>query len=484
MPIADYDAYDALGLAGLVRSGAVTPTELLNEALARITVTQPVLNAIVHQFEDLARMQIADGLPKGPFCGVPIVLKNTGIAVGGTHLSTGSKLFADAVTPKDGTLAARYKAAGLVLLAKTNTPEFALSFTTEPEFSGPTRNPWDLARSPGGSSGGSAAAVAAGIVPLAHASDGAGSTRLPASHCGLFGFKPSRIRNPMGPDLAEGIAGMSTPHALSRSVRDNAALLDVSSGPDVGDPYCCPPNAKPFLAELDADPRPLKIGLVTASPFGPVDPACRAAARAAAALCESLGHTVEDAVLDYDAAGLKAAWRVIGGVGVATQVGLRAKALGLADPLAVLEPVNAAWVEEGRGISGSTYLGAVNALHRTSRAMGRFFSAYDILLSPTTAAPAPLLGEMAGRGQTLDGFYDQFWAHGPFTCVFNASGCPAMSVPLGMTDSGLPVGVQFGAAFGGDGLLFALAGQLERTAPWAGRRPPVTASSLRLKKAA
>ncbi len=469
---AAYEDHDATGLAALVRDGEVTADELLDAALSRIARHEPTLHALVHRFEDLARRAIVDGLPEGPFTGVPFVLKNTGFEMAGTVLSTGSNLFRDNVSARDGTLVARYKAAGLVILAKSNTPEFALSFTTEPAAFGPSRNPWNPELSPGGSSGGSTAAVAAGYVPMANTSDGAGSTRLPASHCGLFGFKPSRMVNPLGPAVVEAIAGMSTPHAASWSVRDNAALLDATAGPDIGDPYVSPPRAESYLAHVGRDPSPLRIGFTPDSPLGtPVDAQCRRVAQEAAELCEALGHHVEPCEAGYDAHALKAAWRVIVGVNVAAGVEARGKALGLAQPLDLLEPVNAEWVEEARRLPATAYLGAVNTLHQTARALGRFFQRFDVLLSPTAGELPPPLGRLAGAGKRLDAFYDAFWAHAPFTCAFNAAGFPAMSVPLGQSEEGLPVGAHFGAALGRDGMLFSLAGQLERARPWFGRRP-------------
>lgn len=468
-----YERHDGLALAGLVAAGEVTPDELLDCALARIERDEPVLHAVVHRFEDLGRKAIADGLPEGPFRGVPFLVKNTGIEVAGTPLSTGSRLFDGVVSAADGTLARRYKAAGLVIIGKSNTPEFALSFTTEPQAFAATRNPWDTARSAGGSSGGAAAAVAAGYMPIASSSDGAGSTRLPASHCGLFGFKPSRMVNPLGPVAVEGIAGMSTPHAVSWSVRDNAALLDATAGADIGDPYCAPMPQTGFLASVGREPGRLRIGYTPVSPLGTtVDPECVRVGREAAMLCEELGHHVEETVADYDAHALKAAWRVIAGVNVLLAVEARCRALGIAEPGGLIEKVNAAWIAEARGLPAAAYLAALNTLHQTARAMGRFFQRYDVLLSPAVAEPAPLLGTMGGGDWPLDRFYDRFWSHGPFTAVFNSSGCPAMSVPLGTTAGGLPVGVQFGAGFGRDELLFRLAGQLERAAPWCGRRPP------------
>ncbi|WP_137154386.1 amidase [Rhizobium sp. FKL33] len=473
MKIADYQSFDALGLAELVRTKAVSPGELLETAISLIEALDPVLNSVVHRHFDLALAAIRNGLPDGPFSGVPFLIKNTGFDVKDMILSTGSKLFADAVSGRDGTLAARYKAAGLVILGKSNTPEFALSFATEPAAFGVSRNPWNTDHGPGGSSGGSAAAVAAGIVPMANASDGAGSTRLPASHCGLFGFKPSRMRNPLGPVAVEGIAGMSTPHALSWSVRDNAALLDASAGPDIGDPYAAPAPASSFLAAAGRDPRPLRIGVTLASPLGtPVDPDILSTVEAAARFLEHLGHHV-DPVDDagYDAHALKAAWRVIAGVNVAPAVLARGRQLGLADPVTELEAVNAQWVREGLERSGVEYLSAVNQLHQTARSLGRFFERYDVLLSPVTGELAAVIGEMASSHGDLDSFYDRFWSHGPFTCAFNASGFPAMSVPFGRSQSGLPIGVHFGAAFGDEELLFSLAGQIERARPWFHCRP-------------
>lgn len=469
----EYASHDATGLAALVRAGAVTPDELLDCAIARMEADEPALHAVVHRFEDLARRAVADGLPDGPFKGVPLLVKNTGAEVAGTVLSTGSRLFDGVVSPADGTLAARQKAAGFVLFGKTNTPEFAMSFTTEPEAFGPTRNPWDLGRTPGGSSGGSTAAVAAGYVPMAHTSDGAGSTRVPASHCGLFGFKPSRMLNPLGPAAVEAIAGLSTPHAASWSVRDSAAMLDATAGPDIGDPYAAPMPGRSFLSFLGVPTGALRIGFTPRSPLGtPVDPEVARVAADAAAFLADLGHEVEEVEAGYDAEDLKAAWRVIIGTNVLMGADGRARALGLAGPGEMMEPVNAAWIEEARGLPASAYLGAVNALHRTARALGRFFTRYDVLLSPTTAEPAPPLGVLSGGGRTLDDFYDRFWAHAPFTCAFNASGGPAMSVPFGRSEAGLPIGVHLGAAFGRDGLLFSLAGEIEAAQPWAAHRPP------------
>ena len=469
MSFPEYDRYDATGLAALVRGGDVSAGELLEEAIGRVARANPSLNVVTHRFYAYGRGLIAAGLPEGPFTGVPFLLKGTGAALAGVPLTNGSRLMDGVVSDADSVLGARQKAAGLVPFARTTVPEFALSFTTEPEGDGAARNPWDVSRSTGGSSGGSAAAVAAGIVPMAHAADGAGSIRVPASHCGVFGFKPTRMRNPMGPDVAEGIAGMATPHVVSRSVRDSAAMLDATGGPDVGDPYAAPAAGGRFVDCLERPPPPLRIGLVTEahSVFGAE---VLEAVADAGRLCEGLGHHVEAAPLAFDAAGLQRAWRLIAGVAQVRSVQHHARRLGV-EAASVLEPVNAEWAREGAGWLAADYLDAVTSLHRFGRVLGRFFETYDVLLSPVCVGAAPVLGELAGRGRSLDEFCDRFFAHAPLTCVFNAAGCPAMSVPLGSTAGGLPVGVQFGAGFGRDAVLFALAGQLERARPWGDRWP-------------
>ncbi|WP_421851047.1 amidase [Oricola sp.] len=461
---------DGIATAQLIARGGISASEVLEYTIARVERLNSSIHAVVHAHFDLAREQVARGLPAGPLSGVPTLIKNTGIEVVGMALSSGSELLRHAVSKRDATITTRYKQGGLVILGKSNTPEFALSFTAEPDAFDPTRNPWDLARTAGGSSGGSAAAVAAGMVPLTNSSDGAGSTRLPASHCGLFGLKPSRLVNPLGPAAAEAIGGMSTPHAISWSVRDNAAMLDISAGADQGDPWASPATPGEYLQALDQPPPRLKIAMILKAPDGsPVAPEVADAIRDTARLLESLGHRIEEVEdAGYDALKLKAAWRVVVGVSVAAGVtgGDPASA-----NIAKLEPVNQEWVREALAVPGTGYLAAIEQLHATARDLGRFFTNYDAMLTPAAAEPAPLLGKLAGRGKSIDEFYDLFWSHSPFTAVFNSSGCPAMSVPLGMTEGGLPVGSHIGAGFGQDKLLLQLARQLEVAAPWSQRRP-------------
>ncbi len=456
-----------------MRRRQVKPAELLDAATARIERANPRLNAVILPLYERARKTIAAGLPEGPFAGVPFLLKELGQMLAGARLANGSKLFADFVPTRDSTLTKRFVAAGLVVAGKTNTPELGCSITTEPLAFGPTRNPWNVAHTPGGSSGGAAAAVAAGFVPLAHASDGGGSIRAPAALCGLYGMKPSRARNPVGPDFGESLNGMSSNHCVSWSVADSAALLDATHGPEPGDPYHVAAPERPFLDETKRDPARLRIAFSTRSPMGgAVDGEAVAATEAAAKLLADLGHTVEDAAPDYDAAGLHEAWRIIVGTILAAQVAGRAAALKLADPLSWLEPVNAAWVVEGGKRPATDYFRAETILQTIGRRFGAFFARHDIFLTPATAVPAPKIGMLAGDKPDLDRFYKATFDVTPFTAAFNATGGPAASIPWTESKAGLPLGIQIGADLGRDGLIFALSGQIERARPWRHRRPP------------
>jgi amidase len=470
---ADYDKHDALGLAALVRKREVSPVELLETAVICIERVNPELNALTLKLYDRARAAIAKGLPEGPFTGVPFLLKDLGQMLKDERLATGSRLFADYVPGKDSTLTRRFEAAGLVIAGKTSTPELGCSITTEPAAFGPCRNPWDPSRTPGGSSGGAAAAVAAGIVPMAHASDGGGSIRAPAAWCGLYGMKPSRARNPAGPDMGESLNGFSSNHCVSRTVRDSAALLDATSGVEPGDPYHVALPERPFREDAGRDPGPLRIAISTKAPGGvPVAAEWKAAAEDAAQLLSGLGHRVEEAAPDYDAEALLAAWRVIVGAVLSVQIASYAEGKGIKDPLALLEPVNAAWAEEGRRRTAGDYFRAEMVQQGIGRRLGAFFGRYDILLTPAMAGPPPKLGVLAGNTSDLDGFYRRMFGAAPFTAVFNATGGPAASIPFGFSAAGLPIAVQIGADLGRDGLIFALSGQIERARPWAGRRPP------------
>ena len=472
MGFADYERYDGLGLAGLVRGGELKAEEVLEAAIERVEALNPALNAVVTRLYDQARAALAAGLPAGPFTGVPYALKDLGALYAGAVTSYGSRLFAGAVADHDSEYTARLKRAGLVILAKTNTPEMGLAPSTEPRLFGPTYNPWNRAHSAGGSSGGAAAAVAGGMLPMAHATDGGGSIRIPASCCGLFGLKPTRARNPMGPDAGEGWGGASVGHAVTRSVRDSAALLDVTAGPDVGDPYWAPPPAGPYLDEVGRAPGRLRIALATASWNGaPVDPECAAAATDAARLCESLGHHVEEARPDYNHEALAQATRIIIGANVRAALDVGAKARGRTVEAGDVERVTWEFAAVGGAHTAADYARSIGVVHRTGRAVGRFFTRHDIILSPTMCQPPFPLGVLDMSSADSDAYLAAVLASIGFTALFNSSGNPAMSVPLAWSRGGLPLGVQFAAPFGGEALLFRLGGQLEAARPWAARRP-------------
>lgn len=468
-----FDREDGLGLADLVRRREVSPKELLDAAIARVEARNPALNAVVTRMYDAARGAVSAGLPSGPFTGVPYLLKDIGALYAGAVTSAGSRVFADAVADHDSEITARLKRAGLVIFGKTNTPEMGIATSTEPRLFGPTRNPWNLGYSAGGSSGGAAAAVAGGMLPMAHASDGGGSIRIPASCCGLFGLKPTRARNPMGPDVGEGWSGASIAHAITRSVRDSAALLDATSGADVGDPYWAPPPAGPFLAEVGRDPGRLRIALTTTAWNGkPVDPQCADAAQAAARLCEELGHHVEEARPTFDAEALSHASRVIVGANVRNVLDLRGAARGRAVTEDEVERVTWLRVQDAAVFTAADYARSVLVMHRTGRAVARFFTGFDMLLTPTMACTPYPLGVLDMSTTDIEAFYDALLRSVAFTSLFNSTGQPAMSVPLAWSREGLPIGVQFVAPFGDDARLFRLGAQLESAQPWANRRPP------------
>lgn len=478
MTFPEYEDYDAIGLAELVRNGDVIPSELLAAAVERIEARDRDIGAVVIRMYDEARAAVAAGLPLGPFTGVPFSLKDLSAFYAGVPTTNANPLFADFVPDHDSSVVTRYKNAGLVIIAKTKTPEFALSLTTEPVLYGPTRNPWSHDYSPGGSSGGASAAVAAGYMPMAHATDGGGSIRVPASFCGLFGMKPSRGRISPAPDFGEALGGMATSHCVSRSVRDTAALLDVSAGSEPGDPYAAPPFERPLLDEVGAPPGRLRIALCATDFFGnDIDPECAAAANAAAKLCESLGHHVEEARPDIDGLSLLEAWRVIPAVNLLTIVTARAAALGR-DPVPFdLEPMNWAWLELGRSYSAADYLRAVSLMHTLARRLGKFFLNYDLILTPTVAQPALKIGVVETSGTDIDGHIaNLFGSIAPHTALFNQTGGAAMSVPLHWTQDGLPVGVQFAGRLGDEAKLIRLAAQLEEAQPWFGVRPETRVS--------
>ena len=465
-----YQRHDATGLAELVRRREVTPDELLAAATSRLEAVNPAINAVIRRLDGEAQRMIAELAPGAPLSGVPFLLKDITARLQGVPTGAGSRLFQDQPCGADSALVAAYRRAGLVIFGKTNTPELGLEPVTEPAMFGPTRNPWDLSRTSGGSSGGAAAAVAAGILPAAHASDGGGSIRTPASCCGLFGLKPSRGRVSFAPK-DEGWGGFSCGHVVSWSVRDSAALLDIAGHPEPGDPYWTAPPARPFAESAKTDPAPLRIAFTTGGfASDGIDPECAQAVRAAARLCEALGHRVEEAAPPIDRASLAAAGVVIS---ASVAADLDAAATRRGRPIAEdeVEPVTWASYDRGRTIGASLYIQSLRAAHALGRAVAAFHQSYDILICATLGSPAIPVGYLHGDPPDPRGYARRLFDFMPNTQAFNITGQPAASLPLGMSAGGLPIGVQFVARQGEDALLFGLAGQIERAAPWAGLRP-------------
>ena len=468
---AEYCNYDGLGLADLIAKKKISPLELLSAVRQRVDALNPRVNALCHLFFDKAEAQINGGLGTGPFQGVPFALKDLNQYLAGTITSAGSRIWKSSVADFDSTLVERYKKAGLVIFGKTNSPEFGLTVTTESTLFGPTRNPWNLERTSGGSSGGAAAVVASRIVPMAHGSDGGGSIRIPASCCGVFGFKPTRGRVPVGPTQFEGWNGCSQHHALTISVRDSAALLDVSAGAELGSPYFSPLPVRSFLTEVGAETGILRIALVTATPDGtPLDPECKKAALDAAKLCESLGHKVEEAPLPIDYALARRAFFAIFQVSVARVLDDAATILGRPVSEQDVETVTWAIMQAGKQVTSVAYSRAIATLHQIGLAMAKFQQSYDVVLSPTLAKPPVALG-LLSLSQEVPTWSKEVMEFSPYTALYNLTGQPSMSVPLHWTPDGLPVGVIFSARFGEDATLFRLAAQLEEAQPWARRRP-------------
>jgi amidase len=470
----DYRKSDATQLAEWVARGDVSPTELLDTAIARNEAVEGAIRAISQKHYDLARHAIDQGLPQGPFTGVPFLLKDVSVQMAGTVTSNSSKLYADAVAPADTTLVARYRQAGLVIFGKTNTPEMGLAASTETALNGTTRNPWNLERTSGGSSGGAAAAVAAGIVPVAQGSDGGGSIRIPASCCGLFGLKPTRARTPIGPFVGESWGSMGSVHVLSRSVRDSAAFLDATQGAAPGDPYNAPPVVRPYVEELAMPPGRLRVALQLAPLSGsPVDAECVAAVQSAARLMQSLGHEVVEAMPPGSAEELGVASWALVAAGVSAALHRRAKVLGRELREDDVEPVTWRAVRHAASLSAVQHENALLAIHLHGRRMATFHERYDILMSPTLGQVPVPLGPQRMSNPDLDAYTAALLRFTPFTNLLNMSGQPSMSVPLHWSADGLPVGVMFSAAFGREDLLFRLARQLEEARPWFDRVPSV-----------
>jgi amidase len=474
---------DATACAALVANGDVSPLELVDAAINRVEKVNPELNAVIHSLFEKARASARGQLPDGPFRGVPAVVKDLDGSSAGDPCHYGNQLLKQTgwVDDHDSYLFAKLRAAGFVFIGKTNTPELGLQPTTEPLAYGPTHNPWDVGRGPGGSSGGSGAAVASGMVPVGHAGDGGGSIRIPASACGLFGLKPSRGRISLGPDQGESWAGLVVRHVLTRSVRDSAAVLDALAGEMPGDPYTAPPPARPFAAEVGLDPGRLRIGLRTSAPgaLANTDAECVAAAEDAARLLESLGHHVEPASpAAFDEPELMGDFMVVISTGVVTDLEEIARRAGRVVGLDDVEPLTWAYAEMGRTHTSAQYAQAIASLHGWTRRMAAWWHGedrYDLLLTPTMAEPPPVLGDLVPPADNPFLGAARAAPFATYTAPFNVTGQPAMSVPLFWSSGGLPIGAQLVAAYGREDLLVRVASQLETTRPWADRRPPVHA---------
>ena len=472
----NYADYDATGLAELVRQKKVSPGELLNAAVSRAEAAQKELNCFSAMFPQVAEAQIADGLPDGPFAGVPMAVKDLGFEIKGQPITNGSLAFKGNIAGHDNVMCDRYKAAGFTLFGQTTSPEFGLTTTTESLLYGATRNPWDTSRTSGGSSGGASAACAAGVIPLAHASDGGGSIRIPAGCTGLFGMKPSRGRTPMGPATTEGWNGQSTVHAVSRSVRDNAALLDATHGREIGSRYVAPEPESSFLSALDSDPKPLKIALWTSAPNGTTpDPDAQAGLDTTRALLETLGHHVEEAGPQLDGEVLGKSLVMTVSAAIAMVMEARGEALGRELGPEDMEPVTARFVEFGNSIPMKELMKATQASITAGLQYEHFLvdGGYDMVLSPTMSRVPDKIGVLSLAPNDIDAYTLAATTFAPWCAISNQAGSAAMSVPLHWTAENLPIGMMFGARCGNEWELYQLAGQLERAAPWADRRPPV-----------
>ena len=469
---------DGMAQAELIRKKEITPFELVNHAIERMEYLNPKLNAVVTPVVDQAR-EIASGtIADGPFSGVPFLIKDIGANLAGVPMSLGTALLKDYIPEQDSELTVRYKKAGVIILGKTNTPEFGLVPTTEPRLFGPTRNPWDIERTAGGSSGGSAAAVASGMVPFAHGNDGGGSIRIPSSCCGVFGLKPTRARNSLAPFRGDLLSGLVCEHVLTRSVRDSAAMLDLTAGPVPGDPYWAPPRKRPFLEEVGADPGQLLIAYsMDRMEEESIHPDCRQAVEETAALLESLGHIVEKAtpVLSMDLEAILQAFTIVWQSGCASTIDTIMQAAGIEAKPDFFEPLTWFLYENGKKFTASDYLRSISVIQGLSRDIAAFHQKYDVMLTPVLAQPPVPIGTFDVReGEEPIHAWNRIKHFGPFTPFQNSTGQPAMSVPLFWNEEGLPIGSHFIGRFGDEATLFRLAAQLEEARPWADRRPPVS----------
>lgn len=485
---ADYTRLDGLAMAALVRRGQVSASELLETAIARIEQHNPALNAVIRTRYEQARAEALKVDPQAPFAGVPFLVKDLIATLAGEPTSHGNRHLANIAMPRDSELVRRWRAAGLVIVGRSNTPEFGLTPYTEPAAFGATRNPWSAVHSPGGSSGGSAAAVAARLVPVASGGDGGGSIRMPASCCGLFGLKPSRGMTPTGPEFGELWRGFAIEHVITRSVRDSAAMLDATAGEDGGAPYAAPGRPRALLDEVSSEPGRLRIAFSHRPLFArQVHADCIAAVEESVRLLQSLGHIVEEAAPPVDGEACAVAFVTVLAGEVWAEIEAVSRLLGRRPRARDYEPATYSLGLLGRSLSAAAAAGAARTLQLAGRGMAPFFERHDALLTPTLAAPPAIIGTLQpsaaetgamrvvnalGAGWLLNALgvvtplARKTFDYMPYTPLFNATGQPAMSVPLHWNGAGLPIGVQFVARLGGEPTLLRLAGQLERSKPW------------------
>ena len=473
MSFADYSEYDGLGLAGLVARGEVSAAELVEAAIERIERHNGALNAVVYKAYDEARAA-AGGCPAGPFRGVPMLIKDLGVRVAGWPNTHGSRFAKDMVDEADSSLVRRYRESGAVLLGKTNTPEYGITGTTESALLGPCRNPWNTGHIAGGSSGGSASAVAAGIVPIAHASDGLGSIRIPAACCGLVGLKVTRDRNPNLPDGYDYAYGLVVDHVVTRTVRDSAAMLDVTGHPEPASPYPAPPKARPYLEEIQLSPGRLKIAWSAETPNGrPIDAEVEAKLRETAETLKALGHEVVELGLGIDYRALYAAIGPVSGANFAAGMSRLIERVGREPEGDDLEPLTWASLKSGRKVTGEQVMWSLQQLRLINRQTLSLFETFDVYLTPVMGTPPPPIGYIDPVVLTPKEVNRRQAEVFPYTPPFNASGQPSMSLPLAMSASGLPIGMMFTARYADEATLFRLAAQLEKETPWKEGRPPV-----------
>lgn len=468
----EYADYDGLGLAALVRKGEVTAAELLEAAIERIERHNGVLNAVTFKAYDEARTTAASALPDGPFKGVPFLIKDLGLRVKGWPRTSASKFAQVAADESDSTLTARYREAGVVLAGKTNTPEFGIPGVTTSALLGPCRNPWNPEHISGGSSGGAASAVAAGMVPLAHASDGLGSIRIPAACCGLVGMKTTRDRNPNGVDDTDRAMGFSVDHVVSRTVRDSAAMLDATGYPEPASPFAYPAKERPYLDEVERSPGKLRIAWSTETPSGkPVDAEIQRALERTAEALQALGHDVREEGLGIDYRTLYRAQGLVSASNFAAGMRRWAEVKGREPQEGEIEGLAWRAYQAGKRISGEDAMWGWQQLRLSNRAILQRFESWDVLATPVLGTNVPRVDELDTLTDDLRGFDKRQAQAFPFTPPFNMTGQPSLSLPLWQSENGLPIAVMFTAKYADEGTLFRLAGQLEKELPWKQRKP-------------